>query len=135
MKKIIIFISICFCFATSGLLSSCGSKEYEAQSGLYELVSMTGDITKDQFEYFTVELFANGDCVIKSKQAGSSQKYEAKATFEIKDAKIFFYTSNGIQTITEEYDYVDEEIRMNNVKVQEGVTYSAVLRRNQEIQA
>jgi major membrane immunogen (membrane-anchored lipoprotein) len=128
MKRLM-FLSMMFIFAL--LLVACKSDEYKEEAGLYEAYFASGDIQLSNFEYYTIELKANGDLVTKSKSALNSQEYEASATFEIEDGKIIVVTKNGSQKVTETYDYIDGEIHMTDVEIQ-GLSFTIKFRRNQE---
>ena len=102
MKKIIKFL--CLILVAFSTLTGCG--KYNKQAGLYEaiVVRMNGiDITK-QYEYYTIDLKANGECIMKSKGVDSPTSYEAEATFEIEDETIKIYTEVSGGKVTEEYD-------------------------------
>ncbi|TNF09198.1 MAG: hypothetical protein EP317_01380 [Bacillota bacterium] len=129
MKKLM-FLSMLFVFAL--LLTACKSDEYKDEAGLYEAYFMAGDIQLSNFEYYTIELKANGDAIIKSKAANNpSSEYEAKATFDIEDGKIIIVSKNGDQKITETYDYIDGEIHMLDVSVLE-LSLTIKFRRSQD---
>jgi hypothetical protein len=133
MKKnkllLIIFCCISFLFVCSGC-----SKKYSDEAGVYELVSMEGAITADQYEYFTITLYENGKCVVKSQAKGADSAYEANSRFSIKENKIIIVTNNLYQKITETYDYIDGQIIMNEVEISDVGTITAVFERknNQE---
>ena len=113
MKKIIKYL--CVLLVAFCTLTGCNKDEYKDEAGKYEIVSITynGEDVFSQFEYYYIELKENGDCIIASKGVGQSTTYEAEATFEIEDEKIFVYSKvNGIK-VTEEYDYIDGKIIMN----------------------
>lgn len=126
MKKFIVFALI---LVSAFALSSCkDSNKYEDEAGVYSLYYMTGDLNLSMYEYYTIELFANGDVTVKSKPAGSSQLYEASATFSIEDGKITIVSVNGSTKVTEIYDYIDGEIHMLNVE-EVGISFTAKFRR------
>ncbi len=111
MKKFFTYVSIIF--LSLFLLVSCG--KYKNEAGLYELseIYISGLESSHKYEYYTIELKANGDCIIKSKANDNPTKYEAKATFDINEGKILVYTKNGDMTVTEEYYYDGETIVMD----------------------
>lgn len=106
-KGLMALLALVFVFA----LSSCG--KYKEEAGVYHLVEASGMVSLNQFEYYTIELEADGDCIIRSKGAGTGQSYEAKATFEIDGEKIMVYSKANGTTVTEEYDYIDGKIIMD----------------------
>ena len=88
---------------------------YEEEAGVYELYSVSTNnygISVSSFEYYTIELKADGKLSVKSKGTGASSSYDADGTFEIKDGKIIIKSKVGAGTTTETYDYVDGEIHM-----------------------
>lgn len=124
MKKFLLFLLMLpLLFVTS-----CGNK-YEAEAGKYELYYMDGSFQLSSYEYYTITLYANGKCDIASKATSNPTKYEASGKFDIVDGKINIYTSYGLaQTVTETYDYINGEIHMLNVKV-ENYEFTAKFRR------
>jgi hypothetical protein len=126
MKKYIILILAVMSILTIGGCKSIKNMKY---TGKYELYSMTGSLSKEDFEYYTITLEKDGTCIIESKGKIGNNAYKAEATYEIEDDKIMIYTKTNSTTITEVFDYIDGEIHMLNQSL--GVlTYSAKLRRN-----
>lgn len=105
-------------------LGSCNKNEFSEYAGTYNLYYMEGDLSLNNFDYYRITLEADGDCIIESKSKFNSQQYQAKATFEIKDNKIHIYSKNGGVTVTEIYDYINEEIHMLNQTI-DGISFSA----------
>ncbi len=128
MKKVKVLLLVLM-FSLVLCLSSCLGK-YKDEAGVYEIVEAGGAISMSNFEYYTIELKANGDCTVSSKGIGQSQSYKAVATFEIEDGKIFIYTKAGATVVTEEYLYQDGKIIMDTVV--SGVHVYAVFERNIE---
>ncbi|MDX9691027.1 MAG: hypothetical protein RBT45_01140 [Acholeplasmataceae bacterium] len=127
MKKIL-FLSMVL--VLSFALVACKEDKYKEEAGVYEAYFMSGDISLSNFEYYSVELKANGDAIVKSKASTSgASEYEAKATFEIEDGKIILVTRSGSQKITETYDYIDGEIHMINVEIGD-ISFTCKFRRN-----
>ena len=127
MKKTLKFLALfTMVFAILGL-ASCG--KYKEEAGVYECISIkaNGQEMISNYEYYTIELKANGDCIIRS--SANNQEYEAKATFTIEDEKIKVVTKAGSQSVTEVYDYVDGKIHM--VTELQGVSINAVFERQQ----
>ena len=97
-------------------LVSCGlfSSKYKEEAGVYKCVKIkfNGVESLNQYDYYNIELKANGDCIVSSKQKGSSQTYEAEATFTIEGELITVITKSGASTIKEEYKYIDGKIIM-----------------------
>ena len=117
MRKLFIIISA---VVLSISLAAC--KKYEAEAGVYELYYMSGDFSMSSYDYYTIELKANGKAIVKSKANG--QEYEAECTFDIENGKIILVTRNGLAKVTETYDYIDGEIQMLDVKLElNGRTY------------
>lgn len=111
---LIMFISLMFISLTSCGLFSKFSSKYKEEAGIYECIQIriNGVNSLSYYEYYNIELKANGDCIVTSKQSGG-YSYEANATFEIKDEKIIIYTKSGFSTITEEYGYIEGMIIMD----------------------
>lgn len=93
-------------------ISLTGCNKYSEEAGVYELTSITGDVTKSMFKYYTIDLNANGTFEIDAAYTTTTQLYNAKGTYDIEDGKINLYTKSGGQTITETYDYDGETIKM-----------------------
>jgi hypothetical protein len=126
LKKVtVLLLVLCVTF----LLAGCGTKkEYEEEAGVYELVEMSGDLNMSMFKTYTIDLRANGQVYVKTTYNGNSTVYEGDGKFEIKDNKIIIKTSQGSQTVTEEYDYIDGEIIMDNITLQT-INFTAKFRR------
>lgn len=105
--------------------------KYAEEAGTYELYYAGGSISLSNYDYWRIILNADGTCVIESKGSNNSQSYSAEATYEIEDNKIRIFSKNGNATITEEYDYIDGEIQMNNQQIS-GYTITARFRRATE---
>lgn len=115
MKKIL-FLSMVLVLSLA--LFACKEDKYKEEAGVYEAYFMSGDISLSDFEYYTIELKADGDAIVKSKGSqSSSAALEFRATFTIEDGKIIVVTKSGAQTITETYDYIDGEIHMLDVEL------------------
>jgi len=111
-------------------LSAC-QKTFEEEAGLYELYEMSGDLSLSDFSYYTIELFSDGNILIKSKSSTlDDEPYVAQATFEIKKNRIVIYTKVAFTKITETYDYIDGEIHMIDVEIPGyDMTFSAKFKR------
>jgi hypothetical protein len=129
MRKLLLLVGV---ILTATMLYGC-SPNYVEEAGLYELYEMSGDVSLENFQYYTIELFEDGSVTIKSKgsQVGS-EVYEAIATYRIRGEKITITTKVGFTNIKENYDYIDGEIHMNNVTVIEyDVTFSAKFKKSE----
>ncbi len=107
-KKIILILLV---LVTTMSLTGC--TKYNDEAGVYELTSISGDVNKNMFKYYTIELKANGNFEIAAAYTTTTQTYNAKGTFDIEDGKINLYTKNGSQTITETYDFDGTKISMD----------------------
>lgn len=108
-------VSIVFlCVLATIFLTACSSSsKYKEEAGTYELTSISGDFTMSDFKEYKIVLKADGKVEVNASYATTTQTYNAKGTFDIKDGKINLYTKNGDQTITETYDFDGETIKMN----------------------
>jgi len=114
---VILIVGILFAF------TSCGP--YAKEAGVYECyeLKLNGIPSLELYEYYRITLNKDGTCLVESKGVAQSSSYSANATFSIKDGKIEIVTTNGSQSVTEVYDYVDGEIHMQGSAM--GVTLSA----------
>lgn len=120
MFKKVLFIILCL--STTILLTSCS--KYKDEAGTYELTSISGDVTMSMFKEYDIILKANGNFEINASYTTTTQTYNAKGTYDIKDGKINLYTKNGSQTITETYDFDGNTITM--VASSGGLSFNAV---------
>ena len=111
------------------ILSGCNSSKYKEEAGKYELYSMTGDLNMSMYKSYTIELQASGTFTVKTTYTQNTQIYEGHGTFSIEDEKIKLISSNGDQTVTEEYDYIDNEIIMDTTI--SGYTFVAKFKRTE----
>lgn len=116
-------VSIVFlCVLATISLSACS--KYKEEAGTYEMTSISGDVTMSMFKEYKIVLKANGKFEINASYTTTTQTYNAKGTFDIKDGKINLYTKNGALTITETYDFDGETIKMNASA--DGISFYAV---------
>ncbi|HEY8406072.1 MAG TPA: hypothetical protein VIK67_04280, partial [Acholeplasma sp.] len=81
MKKITLLFMV---LLAAVVLVACDAP-YEEEAGVYELYSVsTNDygIAVSSFEYYTIELKADGKLSVKSKGTGAPSSYDADGTFE-----------------------------------------------------
>lgn len=139
-KKLIVFIFVMLVSAAAvfGFLKYRDSVKYKEYAGTYEMYSVFGDRSKNDYEYCRIILKANGDLIVKTKLKGIPAETRMEATYEIEDGKIYVYSSTFGIEVTETYDFVlndDYEIHMLNVRVpldplgQQYLTYSMKLKR------
>ena len=134
MKKRLLGIIAAIILITtlSAVLVGCGlSDEWKEVVGKYELteVSITGypQISKDTYDYFTIEFFSNKKCTIKSKAGVTT--YEASATWKINsDGEIEVITKQGFATATEKYTLKDGVLSGTNTSVIEGNSVTATMK-------
>ena len=124
-KYIILTLTLMTLFTLGG----CKTIKNWKHAGTYELYSMTGDLSLNDFEYYRITLEKNGDCLIESKSKIGGVEYSAEATYEINDDIIKIYTKTATATLTETFDFIDGEIHMVN-QVISGISYTAKLRKN-----
>lgn len=125
MKKVFKMLSLVLLIVLCVGLTGCGDEcNYENEAGTYNCyyISMNGKEVTDLYEYYTVTLEENGNCIVKSKAVDNADIYEAEAKFSISEGKIKVVTTVFLFfKITEEYRYVNGEIIMdttvNDVKV------------------
>lgn len=117
-KVFIVFL----CVLATIFLTACS--KYKEEAGTYELTSISGDVTMSMFKEYKIVLKADGKYEINASYTTTTQTYNAKGTFDIKDGKINLYTKNGAQTITETYDFDGETIKMNASA--SGISFNAV---------
>ena len=127
MKKFFKLFGFFFVLLSLLGLTSCG--KYKEEAGVYECVEfkMEGIDMVSIYDYYTIELKANGDVIVKSK--GNGVAYEAEGTFEIDGETIEIYTEVNSATITEIYDYIDGKIIMDTEL--QGVSIYAVFERQE----
>ncbi|MDO9629105.1 MAG: hypothetical protein Q7I99_04315 [Acholeplasmataceae bacterium] len=114
MKKLLLLVGV---ILTAVMLYGC-TPDYTEEAGVYELYEMSGDINLSNFQYYTIELFADGSVLIQSRgsQVGS-ETYKAEATYRIKGDKITIITKVGFTNVKEVFEYVDGEIHMVNTEI------------------
>ncbi len=99
------------------LLSSC-KPSYDEEAGLYELYFMEGAYSVEMYEFYTIELKADGTVNIRSKSSEfGSAVYDVTTDYSIKNGKITIITKVGFSNLKEIYDYVDGEIHMIDAKI------------------
>ncbi len=97
------------------MLTACNFKNLEV-AGTYNMSSCYGSvngtlINVDAYEYFTLILKINGKFTVKSKGKGEgSPTYKASGTYTYEGNKIRFTSKNDSATVTEEYDYRQDDI-------------------------
>lgn len=142
MKKFIIMLLCLFSlFSVVGCFDDDGVKKdddeddiYEEYAGTYNLYYMSGSFSLSDYEYYRIILKSNGKCIIEAKGSANSQEISSNATYEIKNDKIFIYSKVDGTKVTEEYDYVDGEIHMNNQELM-GYTITAKFKRDSNVES
>jgi len=129
MKKAIFYFGV---ILTAIMLYAC-SPSYEKEAGIYELYEMSGEVSLSYFEYYTIELFDDGSLTIKSKSSVvDSEVLIEYATYRIQGKQITTTTKVGFTNIKEVYDFINEEIHMNDVELtMYGITVSAKFRKTE----
>jgi len=99
----VMLVSCCM-FGFVGCVAALTPEE-ELVVGKYEVISLSitnSSVKASDYDYFTMEFFANRKCFVKSKLGATT--YEADATWKINsDGEIEVVTREGRATATEKY--------------------------------
>ena len=128
MKKVFYALSLFLLLITITGCSLFG--KYKEYAGDYEAtVVKVGSMDYTyQYEYYTISLDKKGGCYVTSKSKYQNSVYEAYGTYEIEDGKIYIITSNGSQSVTEEYQYTEDGVIIMSTSLN-GITLYAEFER------
>lgn len=131
MKKHLLIIAAVIILSALTLTGCKLSDEEKAVVGTYELteISVKGypNITKNTYDYFTIEFKSNKKCTIKSKAGVTT--YEASASWKINsDGEIEVITRKGFATATEKYKLDGDILSGTNTGVSDGVSLTMTVK-------
>ena len=134
MKRLVaIFLTAVLVLGSVMALASCNDANPKDMVGVYELSDISGSITangqttalsKDLYEYYTIELKDGGAATVKSAGAGFSVEYEEEATWKYEDGKLKITSKPQGVEVTEVMDIKDGVITYETTQSTGGTVIS-----------
>lgn len=123
-KRLMAFVLVLFLL--SALFAGCGAALSEVEKsfvGKYELSELKIEgypgITKNNYDYFIIEFFADKTCVVKSKANG--QEYQADAEWKINgESDVEIITRVGVLKAIERYTLSGDKFTGTNSSMLNG---------------
>lgn len=132
-KTLALSIVAVLLFACMFSLVACNNSKIV---GVYEMTDISGSmtyngtttrLTRDLYEYYTIEVKKDGTAIVKAKGSGAGQYIENKGTWTEEDGVIKLKSTQGGFTVVEEMKWDNGVITYSNRQSANGVSVNMTI--------
>ena len=99
-------------------------KQITAEASEYNIYYAADDLNLENFEFYRITLSADSKFSVTSQKCRWQRKRMMPMALLKLRAIRYYYSRVGVGKVTEEYDFIDNEIRMNKVELTtDGTTF------------